>query len=376
MYVPLSVIANMAKPNNKGANLRLKQKTRQKVIFKDIVVDRKRSPELYNIRKALQVYENVANGPQQSPVKRGINEYSVGEGRTFQGRMAGTLMTKLGFSVVPIPEDHSLLYCQDDRPEEENSNIFDKMEFVRARNQLGPIVDKFPDENDPIYELDQGRFDLNYYEIQKEVNKDPYKNPDNPNENSYDNREGQPIGAPNMSNLAASVAQVNLSYIYNGASKYFVEPNSPDQKGQGMGHIKSNKKPKYKKSQSVVTVSPYDVADPNKEDRIAQLITLDQKNGSLQNIGIYTNKETTIFVQRSDDTAALLRNAEGSNSLTQYVTVSTRTATLPTRNQQASRGTVLRRTEPRSLGSTNTRNRQRDIGATLATQTAPVGEGY
>ena len=98
-------------------------------VFKDIVVSRIASPELYNIRTALEIIEHTIDGDQRGVSKKGYNDYAHGAAKTFNGQMADTLMRRLGVSVTKIPKDFTLLHCQDSKPEEESPEIYDEKEF-------------------------------------------------------------------------------------------------------------------------------------------------------------------------------------------------------------------------------------------------------
>ena len=132
-------------------------------VFDDIIINRMISPELYNIRLALEKIEYTIDGNQKGNRKRGHNEYAHGSAKTFKGKMADTLMRRLGVSVTKIPKDFSLLHCEDNKSEEENPEIYDEKEFKDLENQKITIDDKFTEKDDPIYELDEDTSDDQNY---------------------------------------------------------------------------------------------------------------------------------------------------------------------------------------------------------------------
>ena len=107
----------------------------------------------------------------------------------------------MNISVVDLPIDFTLLETNSEDIMILNPNIVDMKEMKAVVNKNVTAVDKFPNSNDPIYQLDEGNFSNVVYTKNQ-------------------------VGTVNVSNLNVSkvvsdIAVLNFSTEGTGINKYF-----------------------------------------------------------------------------------------------------------------------------------------------------------
>ena len=193
-------------------------------------------------------------------------------------------------------------------------NIYDKKDFENTKNEKMVITDNFPDKADPIYNLDTAKQDHNaYYNVQREINRTPNRDPDTPNQNNYNARQGMIFKTPDMTFIAASVVYLNFTNDFSGLLKYFTPVNNPLSERSPNNKVRGSVTTTQKESDrhrygEPIEINPYETINPNKEDYHAVMITSDLKR-SCKNVGIYVQGANIKTFDTSQD--SLRRNNAG-----------------------------------------------------------------
>jgi len=175
-----------SKANNKLNNV---------VFVNDKMVNRKTEPTLYNVESARSTINNTTR------VCSTIHEKKFSKANRDQNKLAHDTLFDMNISVVDLPIDFTLLETNSEDIMILNPNIVDMKGMKAVANKNVTAVDKFPNSNDPIYQLDEGNFSNVVYTKNQ-------------------------VGTVNVSNLNVSkvvsdIAVLNFGTEGTGINKYF-----------------------------------------------------------------------------------------------------------------------------------------------------------
>jgi hypothetical protein len=315
---PIKSFTKMVNPKETISSRKVSRQNRLRV-YNDVVVDPLTNPLAYRVRHGLSKSENVIHGGKFTRIKKGNRRSNGSAAETQLGKMSDELLKRLNVGVSSLPKDHTLLYCQFDKPTLENPNIYDEKEFEKTQNEKINTTDNFPDKDDPFYNLDTAKQDYNKYNnVQKEINREPDKDP-NYNQNNYNDRQNQVLVTPNLTFIAASLVQINFTNHYPGQLKYFTETISPLSEAKPNDKVYGNvtisqKEHDRRRYGEPIEQNPYDTLNPNKEDLHAQMITADHRrrvylHAPDKNIGEHVDGMRFLETDKSEDN--LRRNVAG-----------------------------------------------------------------
>tara|TARA_B100000085_G_scaffold6790_2_gene6229 strand:+ start:2583 stop:3167 length:585 start_codon:yes stop_codon:yes gene_type:complete len=141
MYTPPS---RRAKAKNKLNNL---------VFVNDKIINRKTEPTLYNIESAKSTINNTTRVSSTIHEKKFSRRVDPN-----QNTAAMEVLFGMNISIVDMAVDHSLLESNDEENLILNPNIVDMQQMRLTMNKNILATDKFPNSNDPIYQLDDADF--------------------------------------------------------------------------------------------------------------------------------------------------------------------------------------------------------------------------
>ena len=190
LRIPAQVIAASPRSVQK-----LSQKMRNEVFVNDKVINKKAEPTLFNIESARATVERATSIVSTAHQKKSLRA------NPNQALISREVLFAMNLSVVDLPVDFSLLESNPETTGILNPNILDKNQFNLTLNKNITAVDKFPNSNNPIYQLDEGNFSNAVYIENK-------------------------VGTVNVSNLDLSKVLSDINIINNtpnnlGTNKYF-----------------------------------------------------------------------------------------------------------------------------------------------------------
>jgi hypothetical protein len=177
---------------NKG---KLKNKLNNNLIVNSKLVNRKTEPTLFNVESARSTINNTTR------VSSTIHEKKYFKTEKNQNRVAMETLFDMNISIVDMELDHSLLETNSEEVLILNPNIVDMKQMNLTLNKNIIATDKFPNSNDPIYQLDEGNFSDVVY-VKNQIGK---------------------INASNLdvSKIVSDIAIINMSKNNTGINKYF-----------------------------------------------------------------------------------------------------------------------------------------------------------
>jgi hypothetical protein len=194
MYLPTTVL-------KKGDFSKTEKMSGQQRVFKDKIVDAKRSPFLYNIETGNLEMDFVLDGT--NPNFKMTMETTSAD----RGYVARQMLLKTNISYVTGEREFSLLSSMSNKEEIKNKNITDIEQLEQTFNSSTTAEDKYKYTNDPFFKADENEQSSQTY-IQ-EVNE-----------------HDQIAIPPDLSRIASAMADINLSRTYKGKSKYFMKHSS------------------------------------------------------------------------------------------------------------------------------------------------------
>ena len=117
-----------------------------KTLLGDKIVSRRSEPTAYNLQAGTAILESQIKGKRKRERTTDAN--------LDRPQIAEEMLSLMNVSVVEIARDFSLLETNSEKEEEQNSNIIDDKDFDNTVNKQIDAVDKFKDDTDPIYQLD------------------------------------------------------------------------------------------------------------------------------------------------------------------------------------------------------------------------------
>ena len=117
-----------------------------KTLLGDKIVNRRSEPTAYNIQAGTAILESQVKGKSKRNRTTDAN--------LDRPQIAEDMLSLMNVSVVEVARDFSLLEFNSDKEEEQNSNIIDDKDFANTVNKQIDATDKFKDDTDPIYQLD------------------------------------------------------------------------------------------------------------------------------------------------------------------------------------------------------------------------------
>ena len=191
MYIPSTIVRN-------GDFSKAIRKKNDTTIFQDKIVNKKASPLLYNIELGLREAKATMQRTNSS-IKTTVDKTS-----TDRAYLAKDMLVMTNIKYENIPKSFSLLEEeQANNTGLQNVNIMDEEQFEQTYNSTVQADDKFTDENDPFYNLDENETSSKNYLQEKDVN-------------------GTLMQPPDLSKIASGIVTLNMSPNYRGRSKYFI----------------------------------------------------------------------------------------------------------------------------------------------------------
>tara|TARA_R100001163_G_C5068124_1_gene207935 strand:+ start:7294 stop:7863 length:570 start_codon:yes stop_codon:yes gene_type:complete len=123
----------------------------KKQIFVDKIVDPRKEPTLFNIESA-RMSVLASTGPYRSTRQMRTH----GKTETKRNVLASETLAKLNITVTQHSEDFSLLEDNSTKKSLRNYKIMDSKDFENTFNMTITTADKFPHDNDPFLQLDEG----------------------------------------------------------------------------------------------------------------------------------------------------------------------------------------------------------------------------
>ena len=182
----------MLSRNTRG---KLKNKLNNNVVVNSKVVNRVTEPTLFNIESARSTLN------KSTRLSSTIHEKKFTKVSRDQNRLALETLFDMNISIVDLEVDHSLLETNSEGVMILNPNIVDMNQYAQTLNKNIVAVDKFPNSNDPIYQLDEGVFSEVAYVKNKVGDLD--------------------ISSLDVSKVVSDMAIINLNKNGIGANKYF-----------------------------------------------------------------------------------------------------------------------------------------------------------
>tara|TARA_R100001509_G_C4848467_1_gene209201 strand:+ start:159 stop:707 length:549 start_codon:yes stop_codon:yes gene_type:complete len=130
-----------------------------RTLLGDKILSRSREPTAYNLQVGLAVLDAKVNSktPNERTLQVNFDRQQIAE----------EMLALMNVSVEDVSRDFSLLEFNSDKEEEQNSNIIDEKDFNNTVNKDITAVDKFKDDSDPIYQLDDENSDTAKDKIKK-----------------------------------------------------------------------------------------------------------------------------------------------------------------------------------------------------------------
>tara|TARA_B100001063_G_C16672378_1_gene507099 strand:+ start:470 stop:1021 length:552 start_codon:yes stop_codon:yes gene_type:complete len=156
-----------------------------KTILGDKIVSKSTDPTLYNVQSGLTSLKSKTGLSTRKTRTTAVNK--------DRPQLAEEMLMLMNVAIDDLPRDFSLLESDSNKEEENNPNIIDTEVFSNTVNSKTGTGDKFKDDNDPFYQLDE--------------------------DNS--SREKEEVKKSDPSFIAASFTVLNQSPVYYGKNKYF-----------------------------------------------------------------------------------------------------------------------------------------------------------
>lgn len=190
----LRIPAQTMVPNPRSKR-KLNTKLNNEVFVNDKVVNRRIDPTLYNVESARATIDKTTR------IVSSTHQKKVMRANPNQNLISRETLYAMNISVVDMPIDFSLLESNSEDVNILNPNIMDKNQFNLTLNKKVTAIDKFPNSNNPIYQLDEGNFSTAVYVKNK-------------------------VGTVNVSNINLSKVVSDMNVINNlrnnlGRNKYF-----------------------------------------------------------------------------------------------------------------------------------------------------------
>lgn len=174
---------------------KLKNKLNNTIIVNSKAINKKTDPTLFNVESARSTINNTTR------VSSTIHEKKFIKIEKNQDRVAMETLFDMNISVVDMDVSHSMLETNSEEVMILNPNIVDMNQLNLTLNKNIIATDKFPNSNDPIYQLDEGNFSDVVY-VKNQIGK---------------------INASNLdvSKIVSDIAIINMSKNNTGINKYF-----------------------------------------------------------------------------------------------------------------------------------------------------------
>jgi hypothetical protein len=232
-------------------------------IFSDKIIDIKRNPTLAQVQMGLDTVLKGKHG--FLPVATAKHTKKSGfSSSTAQGTLAREFLETMGVFQTTHPTNHTLLRCDQNRPEVKNPYIIIHKTFEMLENSPISIQENFKDPNDPIFVISKPILTNKDYVTETEL------------------ITGNVIRKIDLSAIASGVSALNISKSMPKKNKYF-------QSNQKISIDRTIRVKQYQKKYKFETLQAQsvDTYDPNKNTQITQLIIDEQKTNKNINYGPY-----------------------------------------------------------------------------------------
>jgi|MDTB01.1.fsa_nt_gb hypothetical protein len=169
-------------------------KSEDRVLVDNKIINRKTEPTSYNVHSAATAMELKVGATPLSQIRK---ETTV----TSQANLSLKVLNAMNVGLDPLMKDFSLLEDITREAPDANPNIMDKELVGNIQNSPAPINNYFPNDRDPILQLDDGN--------------------NSPVEYSDLQRDGKFTAPVDLSKILSDLNILNQSDIYFGKLKYY-----------------------------------------------------------------------------------------------------------------------------------------------------------
>ena len=143
IYFPAGPTMFATKKSRQKANSKLNSQ----IVINDKIVNKKTEPTLFNVESARSSILRSNSVSDRQSLRKSRTENN-------QSKMAMEVLFGMNVQVVDLPVDYSLLESNSEDVNITYPNIIDMNQYNMTLNKDVLVTDKFPNSNNPIFQLD------------------------------------------------------------------------------------------------------------------------------------------------------------------------------------------------------------------------------